>query len=135
MISHYGLLRGESTRAIQLADMQMYDLENTEGPTSCDALLILLLNGKTNQEGRNEYMGAIRNRNWDICPLGALAMYFFYRYVLQILLQPYSPQADSIFLARPSSLEMVLLSFLRWIVQRIGFTFGCFLLHKTTQLL
>ena len=80
MVSHYGLLRGENVRGMQLPDVHSLTLEN-EGPTRCEALVILLLNGKTNQEGRTEFMGAIRNKSWEACPIGALALYLFYRSV------------------------------------------------------
>jgi hypothetical protein len=78
-VSHYGLLRGEDARGIQLPDIQYLPMEHREGPTPCDIMVILLLDGKTNQGGNTQYMGAIRNKNWDECPLGAMAMWLFYR--------------------------------------------------------
>ncbi|GHJ89143.1 hypothetical protein NliqN6_5545, partial [Naganishia liquefaciens] len=81
-LSHYGLLRGEDARGIQLPDVQHLPLEHREGPTPCDVMVVLLLDGKTNQYGNTQYMGAIRNRNWNECPLGAMAMWLFYRFQL-----------------------------------------------------
>jgi hypothetical protein len=78
-LSHFGLLRGENTRGIQLPDLQFLSLDEQEGPSLCDVMVILLLNGKTNQEGRTQYMGAMRNKDWRCCPMGALAMWLFYR--------------------------------------------------------
>jgi hypothetical protein len=78
-LSHYGVLRGESTRGIQLADLQHLPLDDKEGPTPCDILVILLFSGKTNQEGKTHAMGAMRNRRWDLCPLGALGFWLFNR--------------------------------------------------------
>jgi hypothetical protein len=36
--------------------------------------------GKQNQHGKVEYMGYIRNADPILCPLSALAFYFFYRW-------------------------------------------------------
>ena len=80
-LSHYGVLRGESTRGIQLADLQHLPLDDKEGPTPCDILVVLLFSGKTNQEGKTQAMGAMRNRRWDLCPLGALGFWLFNRLV------------------------------------------------------
>lgn len=44
-----------------------------------DIMVILLMEGKTNQEGKIQYCGAMRNKNWEACPLGAMAMWLFYR--------------------------------------------------------
>lgn len=81
-LSHYGLLRGEDARGIQLPDVQHLPMEHREGPTQCDVMVILLLDGKTNQTGNTQYMGAMRNKEWEVCPLGAMAMWLFYRLVL-----------------------------------------------------
>jgi hypothetical protein len=78
-LSHFGLLRGENTRGIQLPDLQFLSLDDREGPSICDVMVVLLFNGKTNQEGRTQYMGAMRNKDWRCCPMGALAMWLFYR--------------------------------------------------------
>lgn len=80
-LSHYGLLRGEDARGIQLPDVQHLPMDHREGPTACDIMVILLLDGKTNQKGNTQYMGAMRNKAWDVCPIGAMAMWLFYRSV------------------------------------------------------
>lgn len=79
-LSHYGVLRGENARGIQLADLQHLPLDEREGPTPCDILVILLFNGKTNKEGKAHAMGAMRNKRWDLYPLSALGFWLFYRY-------------------------------------------------------
>lgn len=56
-------------------------MDHREGPTACDIMVILLLDGKTNQKGNTQYMGAMRNKAWDVCPIGAMAMWLFYRSV------------------------------------------------------
>ena len=79
-LTHYGVLRWESARGIQLADLQHIPLDEREGPTPCDILVILLFNGKTNKEGKAHAMGAMRNKRWDLYPLSALGFWLFYRY-------------------------------------------------------
>ncbi|GHJ85856.1 hypothetical protein NliqN6_2258 [Naganishia liquefaciens] len=79
-LSHYGVLRGESAGGIQLADLQHLPLDEREGATLCDILVILLFNGRTNKEGKAHAMGAMRNKRWDLCPLSALGVWLFYRY-------------------------------------------------------
>lgn len=49
---HYGLLRGQDCRGMQLPDVQYLSLEKREGPTECDVMVVLLLDGKTNQDGK-----------------------------------------------------------------------------------
>ncbi|GHJ88011.1 hypothetical protein NliqN6_4413 [Naganishia liquefaciens] len=56
--------------------------EHREEPTSRDIVVVLLLDGKTNQHGNTQYMGAIRNENSDECPPDAMAMWLFYRFQL-----------------------------------------------------
>jgi hypothetical protein len=42
--------------------------------------VIVFDNGKTNSSGKKQYLGALRNRDFRICPIGALAMYLFTRF-------------------------------------------------------
>ena len=60
----------------------MIDLEN-EGPRPEDLapfMIMTMRQGKQNQHGKIEYMGCIRNIEPVVCPLSALAFYFFYRW-------------------------------------------------------
>jgi len=43
-------------------------------------MLMSMRQGKQNQHGKVEYMGCMRNVNPIVCPLSALAFYFFYRW-------------------------------------------------------
>jgi len=45
--------------------------------------------GKTNQHGRREYGAALRHRDYRLCLVGALAVYFFYRWHLSGEPAPY----------------------------------------------
>ena len=79
-VGHHGLMRGGNIRGLELSDLHFVDLEN-EGPVeNCLAVLCTLNHGKTNQVGRMEYAAFLRNKEADLCPVGALAFYLFYRY-------------------------------------------------------
>lgn len=79
-VGHHGLMRGENIRGLELSDLHFVDLEN-EGPVeNCLAVLCTLNQGKTNQVGRMEYAAFLRNKEADLCPVGGIAFYLFYRY-------------------------------------------------------
>jgi hypothetical protein len=78
---HYGLIRGQDVRGIELPDVQYFSLGDREGPTPCDIAVILLLGGKTNQDGKTQYLAMMRNKRWDLCGMGALALWLFHRLV------------------------------------------------------
>ena len=50
-----------------------------EGPTKCFATVVIMDRGKTNQFGRIEYGAFIRHKDAQVCPVGALAFYLFWR--------------------------------------------------------
>lgn len=79
LFSHNMLLRGESRRHIELADLFTIPLKN-EGPTPCPVMILIMDNGKTNQYGRLEYGGVIRHKNPFLCTLSHTAFYLFYRW-------------------------------------------------------
>jgi hypothetical protein len=79
LMRHHMLLRGQSTRHADLADLcTLPDLE--EGVTPCRPLILTMGHGKTNQAGRIEYAGALRHKDPVLCSLGAIAFYFFWRW-------------------------------------------------------
>ena len=43
-------------------------------------MIMTMRQGKQNQHGKVEYMGCIWNADPILCPLSALAFYFFYRW-------------------------------------------------------
>lgn len=71
-------MRGDNVRKLELADLFSLRLEN-EGPNGATAVVLLLNHGKTNQTGRTKYAAFLRNKEVDLCPVGALAAYFFAR--------------------------------------------------------
>ena len=66
---------------IELADLFTISLENeAAGLQPVFPLIGLCDYGKTNQWGRIEYTGALRNKDVEICPIGHLAAWFFCRW-------------------------------------------------------
>jgi hypothetical protein len=61
LLQHYGLLRGENLRMMEFPDLQSMLLEN-EGTKTCNALVMILKKGKTNQEGCLELAACILKR-------------------------------------------------------------------------
>lgn len=84
LLCHAMMLRGESSRAAELADLSSLWLEN-EGE-NCLALMLKVTKGKTialEAGGSNasaHYFGALRHKEAVLCPVGALAMWFVHRF-------------------------------------------------------
>ncbi|OWZ01332.1 hypothetical protein PHMEG_00027305 [Phytophthora megakarya] len=78
LLSHYALMRGESARKMELADLHSIRLEN-EGYSPCRAVVMIKRQGKTNQVGRTEVGACMRNKKVQICPTGFWAFTFFWR--------------------------------------------------------
>jgi len=79
LLSHYGLLRGENIRDLELADMLSQVLDG-EGFSESIALVLLIQHGKTNQFGKLQHVGYMRNKEVKTCPIGATALYLFERF-------------------------------------------------------
>lgn len=79
LLAHTLLLRGEVRRKVQMADLFTLTLDN-EGPTPCHAMVVLIDNGKTNQDGRREYGTAVRHKNPLLCTMASIGFYFFMRW-------------------------------------------------------
>lgn len=84
---HACLLRGESARNLELPDLFSVILEH-EGFTDCRALVMIMEQGETNRFGRREFGSCIRHINVEVCPVGALTLYLFYRWCVQMELLP-----------------------------------------------
>jgi len=61
-----------------MADLWTFELED-EGFGRCMPLVLTLDNRKMKQNGRLEIGGMLRNKDINICPLGAFALYCFDR--------------------------------------------------------
>jgi hypothetical protein len=82
LLGHATVTRGDNRREVQLTDLVLIDLQN-EGPKpdeSAPCLIMTMRQGKHNQHGKVKYMGCIRNVDLILCPLSALAFYFFYQW-------------------------------------------------------
>lgn len=79
LLSHYGLLRGENVRDLELADMFSQVLDG-EGFSESVALVLLIQHGKTNQFGKLQHVGYMRNTEVRTCPIGAAGLYLFERF-------------------------------------------------------
>ncbi|CEI99068.1 hypothetical protein G6F70_000444 [Rhizopus microsporus] len=77
LMQHMMLLRGESTRDMELCDLFPLEFKDEEF-SECLVLVLHWGYGKIAKE-RIQYAGTIRHRDHRVCAFGALAMYFFYR--------------------------------------------------------
>jgi Centromere DNA-binding protein complex CBF3 subunit, domain 2 len=78
-LGHAILGRSEDKRNAMLSDLYLYEVEE-EGPSECQASVLNLFKGKTNQEGKTQVGVSIRHKDVRICPVGALAFYLFGRF-------------------------------------------------------
>jgi hypothetical protein len=76
LICHHGILRGENSRKLELADLITREYEQ-QGPSPCQLVILLLNNGKTNSVNKQEFAGMCRSKNVELCAIGALAAYFY----------------------------------------------------------
>ena len=81
LLGHHLLARGNDRRVAEISDLHTFEFPD-EGPTPCFPLIMTMRGSKTNQHGRLETMGALRNRDPFICPLSALAFYLLHRWDL-----------------------------------------------------
>jgi hypothetical protein len=56
---HFFVLRGQTRRRAELADLCHLALPATEGPSDCDAVVLKMTRGKTNAYGKSHFMGAM----------------------------------------------------------------------------
>lgn len=71
--------RAEDARHAQLADIFEYDIHHV-GPDKGKVLAFILRNGKPKKNGRAEYVGVMRCREYLECPVGAIAFMLFGRW-------------------------------------------------------
>jgi Centromere DNA-binding protein complex CBF3 subunit, domain 2 len=82
---HCMLLRSETTRDAELSDFESIPLTN-EGPEDAFAVIMRQRGGKTKdrKDGstnrKTHYHGFLRHKNTFLCPVGALARWFLYRW-------------------------------------------------------
>lgn len=75
------LYRGDDARHARISDLFLIDMDREAiGPDLCKCLCILSKEGKHNQLSRSEYGFLFRARSPDACAIGALALWFYYRW-------------------------------------------------------
>ena len=79
LLAHNLLLRSESRLAAEFPDFFTLQLPG-EGPTPCFPMIMIMDNGKMNQQGRLEYAAVMRHRNPLLCTMAYTAFYLFYRW-------------------------------------------------------
>jgi hypothetical protein len=78
---HAGVLRSESNRSAEFADISMYQLGGEEGQGSWTPCMILTItDGKTIEAGKADYTGILRHKDPILCPLASLALYLLWRF-------------------------------------------------------
>lgn len=81
LCSWNGLLRGESVRALQFADI-VYVQDNNINGQSSDIIALLQSKGKVNHDGRTDIYSFLRHKDWSLCVHGALARLIFDRFAI-----------------------------------------------------
>jgi len=79
LMCEHGLLRGETVRDVELPDFFCVPMDN-EGPTICNAMVIIKGRGKMNQFGKVVFSGYYRHSNVRLCCQNAVALLLFYRF-------------------------------------------------------
>lgn len=79
LMSHVMLLRSENALSMQFPDLFSMELHG-QGISKCTAIVATISFGKTNKDGKLEYGSALRHSDYEVCPIGAFALYFFSRF-------------------------------------------------------
>ena len=80
LFSHAGMLRGESLRNAELSDL-FHITKDDEGPPGHPATILILqiLDGKQNKDGKPVWGRCMRNNDPTECPLGGTGLYLMGR--------------------------------------------------------
>lgn len=81
LLSRALISRGQIQRYLELSDLYVQQLPD-EGPHGAYALVVNFDKSKTNQDGKDQRAGALRNKEVELCAVGSLALYFFKRFVI-----------------------------------------------------
>ncbi|KAE8228169.1 hypothetical protein CF326_g6910, partial [Tilletia indica] len=79
LMQHAIMGRSEDLRNTKLATMYMHKVPQSR-PHPCDAVIVTIRHSKTNLESRKQFGVAARHRGVELCPVGALALFFFERF-------------------------------------------------------
>ena len=76
--SHFMMCRGEIMRLARLQDLHFHAFEFADlAGQFALGIVLTMFQGKTNADGKKQYGVVVRNKNVEICPVGALAFYLF----------------------------------------------------------
>jgi hypothetical protein len=79
LLTTFGIIRGESLFNCDLSDL--FSIEKTdEGSHICSILVMKIATGKTNGLGQKLFGRVMRHRDYRVCPIGALGLYFLLRF-------------------------------------------------------
>jgi len=101
---HFMMCRGESTRKARLPDLFSHEVTDPNGGGQFTlGIVLLMLQGKTNKSGRQNYGVVVRNKDVQICPIGALALYMFeyWGVCVAFSLQPFLPKKNPVPMPMP----------------------------------
>ncbi|KAE8217270.1 hypothetical protein CF319_g8604 [Tilletia indica] len=79
LMQHAIMGRSEDLRNAKLATLYIHKVPQSR-PHPCNAVIVSIKHSKTNLESRKEFGVAARHRDVELCPVGALALFFFERF-------------------------------------------------------
>ncbi|KAE8226620.1 hypothetical protein CF326_g7676 [Tilletia indica] len=79
LMQHAIMGRSEDLRNAKLSSLYIHKIPQSR-PHPCNAVVVTLKHSKTNVESRKEFGVAARHRDVELCPVGALALFFFERF-------------------------------------------------------
>ena len=79
LMLHHGMMRFDNVEKLRLGHLFAIKLPYHGFGEDCLALMAIMHAGKTNKTGRKDLTGMLGNGHVEVCPIGALALYFFER--------------------------------------------------------
>ncbi|GJJ73296.1 hypothetical protein EMPS_05654 [Entomortierella parvispora] len=81
---HFMMSRGENLRMARLSDIFSHAYEHPkDGHQFTLGVILQMLRGKTNRDGKAAYGSVVRNKDVQICPVGSLALHLLERFLLK----------------------------------------------------
>lgn len=80
LMAHYLLLRGESVRNIEFADLQFKEMPKIDADGTYPVMLMIFNQGKTNRFNKTQTGACMRNKVVEICPFMSMSFHLFYRW-------------------------------------------------------
>lgn len=80
LLAHYLLLRGESMRSFEFADLQFQEFPKIGAEGTYPVMQMISNQGKTNRFNKTQKGACMRNRIVEICPFMAVSFHLFWRW-------------------------------------------------------